>query len=372
MDLAEERLRVLGYIADGKMSVEQGMLALDKFQDAMCGRRRSASALEIPKSNTGKVRGYIRVSTMEQARTGLSLQAQEQTIRNYFAFLSSMPTKCHLTWGGLYTEEGESAFSIPLTRRTAGRKLNLDLCAGDEVVFVRLDRAFRNAYDALGTYENWKKRGINIHFLDLGVDMSTANGVLCLTIMAAMAEWESSMKSERVRHAAKLRKERNGVMNSRPARFHQFNGHGKYRKNVPSHDEVRQAKLIAYLYARGMSCIKISDALERRAARRENRKYRTEAMRPGTDSIGPDKCQKLLNHWYAHGVVMEMKIRHDDPVKEYRMDDGRVFEVRPISERALQMPTHNPHLLPESRSAKKQRKRARLIAAWGLAQSLQS
>jgi DNA invertase Pin-like site-specific DNA recombinase len=63
----------------------------------------------------------------------------------------------------------------------------------------RSSTLFRSALDALQVVENLRKRGVSLHLLDLGGDIS-GNGLskLFLTIAAAFAEAERDRISERI------------------------------------------------------------------------------------------------------------------------------------------------------------------------------
>jgi DNA invertase Pin-like site-specific DNA recombinase len=86
---------------------------------------------------------YIRVSTDDQVRGGVSLDAQEERIRAYCE-------ASNLKLISVVREEGVSA-AIPLDQRPGGRNLirQLNESKGANVVALKLDRLFRNAEDAL-------------------------------------------------------------------------------------------------------------------------------------------------------------------------------------------------------------------------------
>ena len=89
------------------------------------------------------VYGYIRVSTGEQAASGLGLEGQESAIRGY-----AMQRGWQLD--EIFIDAGISG-SIAFSERPAGARLIGTLRPGDAVVAAKLDRAFRGALDALGT-----------------------------------------------------------------------------------------------------------------------------------------------------------------------------------------------------------------------------
>jgi putative DNA-invertase from lambdoid prophage Rac len=137
------------------------------------------------------VYGYARVSTARQASEGESLDVQRRQIEGY-ALMHG------LTPAGVVVEEGVSGF-VPVAERPAAGPLFARLGKGDVVIAPKLDRLFRSAFDALKVVEDLKKRGVALHLLDLGGDIS-GNGLskLFLTIAAAFAEAERDRIRERI------------------------------------------------------------------------------------------------------------------------------------------------------------------------------
>jgi len=70
----------------------------------------------------------------------------------------------------------------------------------DVIITAKLDRAFRNAADALATLEELKDLGVGLHMIDLGGDVC-GNGIskLIFTILSAVAENERDRIRERIR-----------------------------------------------------------------------------------------------------------------------------------------------------------------------------
>jgi putative DNA-invertase from lambdoid prophage Rac len=139
-----------------------------------------------------KVVGYARVSTEEQASSGVSLEAQRQQITGY-AMMKGWQI------GEFFVERGVSG-SVSLAERPEGRRMLEAVAAGDVIVTSRLDRAFRSAADALGTLEELKAEGVGLHMIDLGGDVC-GNGIskLVFTILSAVAENERDRIRERIR-----------------------------------------------------------------------------------------------------------------------------------------------------------------------------
>jgi DNA invertase Pin-like site-specific DNA recombinase len=129
-----------------------------------------------------------------QADDGFGLDVQRRQIEGY-----AMMRGLELT--EIFVEEGVSG-SVPIADRPAGGKLFAQLKKGDAIIAPKLDRLFRSALDALQVVEDLKKRGVSLHLLDLGGDVS-GNGVskVFMTIAASFAELEREKISERTRDA---------------------------------------------------------------------------------------------------------------------------------------------------------------------------
>lgn len=151
-----------------------------------------------------KIYGYIRVSTEQQADSGLSLAAQShQIVTHQAALIARHP---HLSRGRIYRDPAVSGSKTVLRRRPQGSQLWRALKAEDHVIFAKLDRGFRSTKDCLYTLEEFSRRGVVVHLLDLAVDTSTPAGKLLITILAAMAEWEAARFGERIRDAHRARR----------------------------------------------------------------------------------------------------------------------------------------------------------------------
>jgi putative DNA-invertase from lambdoid prophage Rac len=139
-----------------------------------------------------QVFGYVRVSTEEQAKEGLSLETQQRQIEGWAAVKG-------LDVSIVYVESAVSG-SVPLYDRPEGKKLIDTMRSGDVIITAKLDRMFRSASDALETLEAIKEQGVALHMIDLGGDV-TGNGIskLVFTILAAVAENERDRIRERIR-----------------------------------------------------------------------------------------------------------------------------------------------------------------------------
>lgn len=128
---------------------------------------------------------YRRVSTEEQAQSGLGLEAQRDSIQRY--------ADAHgwdLVW---YEDAGLSAKSLDrpqlqaaLARLQVPAK-NRDV---DGIVVAKLDRLSRSVHDFSGLLRLANARKWSVVAIDLGVDTSTPTGKLVANITMAVAEWE--------------------------------------------------------------------------------------------------------------------------------------------------------------------------------------
>ena len=129
---------------------------------------------------------------MAPAHDGESLGIQQRTIEGY-AMMNGFALD------SIFVERGVSG-SKPVGERPEGARLLSELKAGDVVITAKLDRMFRSALNALDVLAQLKERGIGLHMIDLGGDV-TGNGIskLVFTILSAVAEAERDRIRERIR-----------------------------------------------------------------------------------------------------------------------------------------------------------------------------
>lgn len=145
--------------------------------------------------------GYLRVSTEEQASSGLGLDAQRDTIQRY-----ADAQRWDMVW---YVDEGLSAKSLDrpqlqaaLTRLDAWPKRR-DV---DGIVVAKLDRLSRSVVDFAGVLEVARARRWALVAIDLGVDTSSPTGELVANLMMSVAQWERRVIGERTSAAMQAAK----------------------------------------------------------------------------------------------------------------------------------------------------------------------
>ena len=152
--------------------------------------------------------GYIRVSTTEQAESGVGLIAQRQAIE----------VECERRgWGlvAMEADEGVSGKSVKKRDALARALCRLDKGEADVLVVTKLDRLSRSVIDFAVLMERASKKGWRIVVLDLGVDTTTANGELVAGILVQVAQWERKLIGQRTKDALAVKKAQ-GVRLGRP------------------------------------------------------------------------------------------------------------------------------------------------------------
>lgn len=129
---------------------------------------------------SGVVIGYARTSTVEQ-EAGLAAQVVE------------------LESAGCTRVFSEKVSSVDAARPQLHAAL--DWCReGDTFVVSRPDRLARSVADLLSIVAQLKARGVAVRILSMGVDTSTATGLLILQILGAVGEFERNVMLERQKH----------------------------------------------------------------------------------------------------------------------------------------------------------------------------
>ena len=140
-----------------------------------------------------RVVAYCRVSTEEQASSGVSLAAQEQKLRAYCLAMD-------LELVAVESDAGVSAKTLdrPALARTLAA---LDSGAADALVVVKLDRLTRSVRDLADLLEQYFSADHGLISLGESVDTRTAAGRLVLNVMTSVAQWEREAIGERTSSA---------------------------------------------------------------------------------------------------------------------------------------------------------------------------
>lgn len=138
--------------------------------------------------------GYARVSTGDQ-RLDLQIQALE-----------------NVGCDRIFTDHGQSGFRF--SRNGLDRALKT-LMPGGTLVVWRLDRLGRSLSGLVGLMEQLGERGIHFRSVTENIDTASSGGKLMFHMMAALAEFERSLISERTRAGMAVARKR-GIQVGRP------------------------------------------------------------------------------------------------------------------------------------------------------------
>ena len=196
--------------------------------------------------------GYVRVSTLQQANEGESLETQLRQIQSY-----SVLKGFEIPPENFITEKGVSG-SLEFERRPEGSRLFNQLASGDILIFSKLDRAFRNTRNALNTLHELKLRGISVHFIDLGGDVTNDGiGSVIFTILSAFATFERERIATRIREVKQVQKSEGKFLGG----FTRFGYRVVDEKLEKNPDEQLIIKSMKDMKRRGMSLRRISSWL---------------------------------------------------------------------------------------------------------------
>lgn len=152
-----------------------------------------------------QVIGYVRVSTEEQATSGLSLENQELRIRAY-------AQAADLELLEIISDRGRSAKD--LDRPGMLRVLNLVAEQSvDGVIILKLDRLTRSVRDLGGLIELFEENGVAMISVQESINTATAAGRLVANVLGSVAQWEREAIGERTKSALavkRLRGEKTG------------------------------------------------------------------------------------------------------------------------------------------------------------------
>jgi DNA invertase Pin-like site-specific DNA recombinase len=155
-----------------------------------------------------QVVGYVRVSTEDQADSGLGLAAQREAIEK----------ECERrgwTLAAVFEDAGISGKSLEGRQGLEAALSAVEKGDAAGLVVAKLDRLSRSLGDFAHLMEQAHRRGWNLVALDLGIDLSTPAGEFLANVMASAARWERRIIGQRTKDALAV-KRRQGVQLGRP------------------------------------------------------------------------------------------------------------------------------------------------------------
>ena len=196
--------------------------------------------------------GYVRVSTEDQAKEGVSLDNQKAKIQAY----------CQLKDLELQEIIEDAGISAKNLKRPGVQKV-LKLARRkeiDAIVVYKLDRIFRSTVDALETTKAFDKWGVSFHSIEETLDTRSAMGRFFFTLTAALAEMERRLIGERTKAALSHKRSRNEKTGGDIPFGFDLTADGLLVKNER---EQRVIRIIKKLHGQGFSLRRICTELER-------------------------------------------------------------------------------------------------------------
>jgi site-specific DNA recombinase len=214
-----------------------------------------------------RVFGYVRVSTDEQASSGVSLAAQAEKIRAYCSLYDIELLE-------IVEDPGASAKTID---RPGLQRVLATLRKGEAqgLVVAKLDRLTRSVADMAALIDSHfgERAGRSLFSVADAIDTRTASGRMVLNILVSVSQWEREAIAERTRDALRHKRAKGEVFNHPPL------GYERQGKNLVSVESEQAAVIeVQRLAAEGVSLRAI-------CARMQEQGYRTKrggAWRPST------------------------------------------------------------------------------------------
>ncbi|MGH9067151.1 MAG: recombinase family protein [Acidimicrobiales bacterium] len=151
--------------------------------------------------------GYIRVSTTEQADSGLGLDAQRAAI---------VAEAGRRGWNLVAIHEDALSGKTMARPGLAAALGAVESHEAAGIVVAKLDRLSRSLADYANLMARAQSGKWNIVVLDLGIDLSTAAGELMASVMAAAAQWERRLIGQRTKDALAAKKARGERLGRKP------------------------------------------------------------------------------------------------------------------------------------------------------------
>jgi site-specific DNA recombinase len=143
---------------------------------------------------------YIRVSTEDQAEN-FSPESQEKAIRAY-----AQANGFHIARVFFDADSGD----LPIEARLNGRAKRAALRKGEAkaILVLCLDRLSRNEVHSHVIWQDWVRRGIELHFVQGGKQENTPEARLTFAVTAGVAAYERAKILERTRRGRRAKVER--------------------------------------------------------------------------------------------------------------------------------------------------------------------
>jgi site-specific DNA recombinase len=201
--------------------------------------------------------GYARVSTEEQAREGVSLDAQRARIE---AWAQGNDTPLI----GIFEDAGISGSK---TENREGLQKAIGLACEKRAILVvySLSRLSRSTKDTLALAERLEKAGADLVSLSEKIDTTSAAGKMVFRMLAVLNEFERDQISERTAAALRHKREKRQAYSPTPYGFDRI-----CDLLVINHNEQKVIEEILELREKGWSLRDIAASLNKRRTMAKN------------------------------------------------------------------------------------------------------
>ena len=151
--------------------------------------------VRTPASQSPRLVGYVRVSTDDQAREGVSLGAQRDRLAAYCTAhgVELVAIEADEAISGKVAPADRPGLAAALERVRAGK--------ADGLLVLKLDRLSRSTRDVLDLVDETRRGAWRLVSVSEHLDTGTAAGRLVVTVLAALSEMEREQTAERTRFA---------------------------------------------------------------------------------------------------------------------------------------------------------------------------
>lgn len=205
----------------------------------------------MQRGTTMKVISYVRVSTEDQASTGISLVAQRHKIEQY----------CQLYDHTIIDFVEDAGLSAKSLNRPGIQKI-LEMVRKKQVagvVIAKLDRLTRSVRDLADLVELFNKNGVALISVGENLDSNTASGRMVLNMLGTISQWEREVIGERTSAALQYKKMAGKVFGKDPLYgFQKAEG-----RLVPTEEEQKVIREILRLKEKGRGFSGIAATLNR-------------------------------------------------------------------------------------------------------------
>jgi len=222
--------------------------------------KKQSTATKQPGPRQGSIKavGYVRVSTVDQAVDGVSLDAQRSKVEAW----------AELNGARLIAVHEDAGISGSTSDNRPGLQAAIDDACRHRAALVvySLSRMSRSTKDTLSIAEQLERAGADLVSLSENIDTISAAGKMVFRILAVLAEFERDLISERTRAAlSHLREKGRKTGGDIPYGFDSVSG-----RLVPNKKESRVVDLIMQLHRQEMSLRDICRELHRKRYRTKN------------------------------------------------------------------------------------------------------